>query len=480
VLQIAQRMAGYSLGEADLLRRAMGKKKPEVMQEQRQRFVEGCVANGIQTSEAGRVFDLILEFAGYGFPKAHSAAYAYVTYQTAYLKANHPVEFMAAVLTIESANHDKLARYIAHVREKGIEILPPDVNESGRFFRVADGKIRFGFSGIKGVGEGAIEALLDARRAEETEGGGGAFKSLFDFCDRVSARKVNRRVMEFLIKCGAYDSLHPNRAAVWATLDTALERAASAQRDREVGQESLFGGLGDEGGEAEPPLLEVPLWTERERLGHEKELLGFYVTGHPLGAVAEDLARFTDTTATQIEGKEGREVRVGGLLTMLRETRTRRGKRMGFGTLEDLEGSFELVIFTQSYEEHLELLRLAKDGGEEGNGPIPLVVSGNLEAGESPKILVRSIGRLADAEKTLTSKLRLRVKEPEVTRDRLLALRKVLGQHPGDCTVHIHITIPGESETIVSVGAVRGVRPTDALLSEVNALFGRPVSERCI
>ncbi|MCA9509635.1 MAG: DNA polymerase III subunit alpha [Myxococcales bacterium] len=471
VLQLAQRLAGYTLGEADLLRRAMGKKKPEVMAEQRERFVQGSTANGIDAKKAGEVFDTIVEFAGYGFPKAHSTAYAYLTYQTAYLKANHPCEFLAAVLTIESTNHEKLTRYIAHTREQEIEILPPDVNESQRDFSVVEGAIRFGFAGIKNVGQGAIDAILDARES------GGPFRGLYDFTERVDARKVNRRVVEALVKCGAFDSLHASRAKVWASLDAALERGASSQRDRAIGQESLFGGLGASEPVDEPKLIEAAEWTERERLQHEKELLGFYVTGHPLGAVARQLARFTDTTGASFEGKEGREVRIGGLLTSLRETRTKRGARMGFGVLEDLEGAFELVIFSEPYNQHVELLRDAQTGGPDGGGPIPLVMSGTLEAGDTPKLLVRDVLRLADAEEALAARLRIEVLDADVTKDRMLALKDVLRAHGGDCEVILQVTIPGESVTLLSLGDRCHVRVTTELCSAVNALFGRPVAE---
>jgi len=472
VLQIAQRIAGYSLGEADLLRRAMGKKKPKEMEKQRARFVDGCVDNGLDTEEAGEVFDKIAEFAGYGFPKAHSAAYAYITYQTAYLKAHHPAEHLAALLTIESANHDKLSRHIAHAREKKTEILPPDVNESQHDFSVVSGAVRFGFAGIKNVGEGAIDVILEARSADE-----GPFRSLFDFAQRVDARKVNRRVVESLVKCGAFDSLHENRAAVWSGLDAALERAAADQRDRAIGQGSLFGGLSGEDSKDEPALAEVPPWTDRERLAYEKELLGFYVTGHPLGAVAADLARYADTTATAIEGKEGREVRVGGLLTALYEKQTKRGKRMAFGSLEDLEGSFELVVFAEPYEKHRSLLFEAKSQSEGEGGPVPLLVVGTLEGGDPPKILVRDVLRLEGCEKELASQLKICVLDSEVSRDRMIALRRVLRDHTGDCAVFLHVTIPGESETVLAVGATPGVEPSEALLQEVDGLFGRRVAE---
>jgi DNA polymerase-3 subunit alpha len=469
VLQIAQKVAGYSLGEADLLRRAMGKKKPEVMAEQKSRFVDGAAARNIDKQKAAVLFDQISEFAAYAFPKAHAVAYALIVYQTAYLKANYPREFLAALLTIESANHDKLSRYIAHCRERGIAILPPDVNESGPNFSVVGDQIRFGFSGIKNVGAGAVEHLLGAREA-------GPFKSLFDFVERIDGRKVNRRVVEALVQCGAFDQLHENRNAVWCSLDSALERGAAMQRDRLIGQESLFGGLTGADALDEPRLADVPVWTERETLAHEKELLGFYVTGHPLGAVAGDLARFTDVTSATTEGREGREVRAGGLLVSLRETRTRRGQRMAFGTLEDLEGSFDLVIFSEPFLQHSELLQSAK-GAADGSGPIPLVVSGNLEAGDPPKILVRDVLPLSEAEQKLTTALRVRVKEAELSEDRLMAMRDVLRAHRGDCAVYVHITIPGETETVLAVGGPRGVDPSDGLRRKLDGLFGRVVSE---
>ncbi len=474
VLQIAQAMAGYSLGEADLLRRAMGKKKPKVMQQQRARFVEGSVANDFDEREAGEVFDLIVEFAGYGFPKAHSTAYAYITYQTAYLKANHREQYLAALLTIESANHDRLSRYIAHVRELGIEILPPDVNESDRDFGVVGGAIRFGFAGIKNIGAAAIDAILESRKQAE-----GRFKSFFEFVTRLDSRKVNRRVVEALVKCGAFDSLHEDRAAVWASVDAALERAAAAQRDRAVGQESLFAGLEIQDTQSGPELASAVPWAERERLAYEKELLGFYLSGHPLDEFAALLARFSDCTGGTWQSKLQREVRVGGLLTALRETRTKRGKRMAFATLEDLEGSFELVIFSEPYEQSVALLARAKSG-DDGRGPLPLLVSGTLEESESAKILVRDIIPLCEAEEKLAGTLRVKMVEREISADRLEALIKVLESHPGDCPVVVHVLIPGESETTLSVGAVRGVRATPDMCRDVDALFGRKVTELSI
>jgi DNA polymerase-3 subunit alpha len=466
VLQIANRLAGYSLGEADLLRRAMGKKKPEEMARQRERFVSGAVERGLDERKAEEIFRLMAEFAGYGFPKAHSTAYALITYQTAYLRANHPREYLASLLSIEAGNHEKLARYIAHARDHKIDVLPPDVNESDRDFTVVSEGIRFGLAGIKNVGEGAIEAVREARDA------GGRFCSLYDFCSRVDARRVNRRVIESLVKCGAFDSIQESRAALWAGLDAALEAGAGAQRDRAIGQESLFGKVG--GAVAEPPLPEVAPWTDQERLAHEKTALGFYVTGHPLRAHAAALDRFADVTASTTEGREGREVRAGGLLIGLRETRTRRGATMAFAGLEDLEGSFELVIFAETYERHRTLLKRA--AATDGD-PVPLLVQGTLEAGDPPKLLVREAWLLGEAEQRLASRLAVSVRADELSRDRTEAIRRLLGEHAGSCPVVLTVTIPDESETVILLPEERGVRASPSLVTELEALFGRPVAE---
>jgi DNA polymerase-3 subunit alpha len=468
VLQIANRLAGFSLGEADLLRRAMGKKNPAEMEQQRERFVSGCRERKIPEKKAEEIFKLMAEFAGYGFPKAHSTAYALITYQTAYLKANHPREFLAALMSADTGNHEKLARYITHAREQKIDVLPPDVNESSRNFTVVSGGIRFGLAGVKNVGEGAIEAIAEARTERR-------FESLYDFASRIDSKRVNRRVVESLCKCGAFDSLHPSRAAVWGALEAALEAGAAAQRDRELGQGSLFGGEGATSS-VEPTLPEAASWTDRERLAYEREVLGFYVTGHPLGAYAATLRRFADTTAATTEGKEGREVRVGGLVTALRELRTRKGDMMAFGTLEDLEGSFDLTIFPEPYARLGATLKANVAEGETGS-PTPIVVTGSLEAGDTPKLIVRDVITLADAEEKLASRLRLRVLASEATRDRLTALRRVLKAYPGECSVTVHLMIPGESETVLSLGDPPGVRPVPELLRDVDALFGRPVTE---
>jgi DNA polymerase-3 subunit alpha len=469
VLQIANRLAGYSLGEADLLRRAMGKKKPAEMEKQRVRFVGGAVERNIDRRKAEEVFKLMAEFAGYGFAKSHSTAYALITYQTAYLKANHPGEYMAALLTTESGNHDKLARYIGHCRQLGVEVLAPDVNQSVRDFTVVEEGIRFGLAGVKNVGDGAIESILEARAQE-----GGPYEDLFAFAARIDGRRVNRRVVESLVKCGAFDSLHPNRNAVWSGLDVALEAGAAQQRDREIGQENLFGGAGSAPTPA-PSLPDAPVWTDRQRLEYENEVLGFYVTGHPLAAVVPKLRRFTDVTADAVEGRDGREVCAGGLISSLRETRTRRGALMAFATLEDVSGVFDLVVFSEPFAQYGSLLRSAAAGDSE-EGPKPLLVTGTLEASEPPKILVRTVVDLDRAEEKLSTQMRVRLTAEEATRDHLTALKGVLERHPGECEVVLQILIPGESETCLLLPGLE-VRPNDDLRNEVNGLFGRIVTE---
>jgi DNA polymerase-3 subunit alpha len=340
VMKIASAMAGFSMGDADILRRAMGKKKPAEMAKQKEKFMEGAAANGVDKNKAGEVFDLVAPFAGYGFNKSHSAAYAMITYQTAYLKAHYPVEFMAALLTSEAENTDKVVRYISECRDMGIEVLPPDVNQSDRQFTVAGTGIRFGLAAVKNVGESAIESVIAIR------GEGGPFASLSDFCRRVDLRKVNRRVIEGLIKCGAFDGAGARRSQLMEGLDAAMESAQAIQRDRAHGQTNLFGTLDPVEG---PDLPDVEEWPENELLALEKESLGFYITGHPLAGVAKDLERLTTGSGDLPHVTDGKDVRVGGLVTALKNHRSKKGEAMAFATVEDLQGFVEVVVFPNVY-----------------------------------------------------------------------------------------------------------------------------------
>src|SRR5262249_11601311 len=350
VLQIANRVAGYSLGEADFLRRAMGKKKPEEMQKQRERFVSGAVGKGVDARKASALFEMIEKFAGYAFPKAHSTAYALITYQTAYLKANHPREYLAALLTIEAGNTDKLGQYIGHARDRGIPVLAPELNSSERDFTVVDLGIRFGFAGVKNVGEASIEAVLEERAAN------GPFAGLYDLARRIDSRRVNRRVVESLVKCGAFDFTKATRASLFSALPAALERAARLARDREAGQVALFG---LEEPTHDPALPELPEWPTAELLSYEKEMLGFYVTGHPLREHARPLELFTSFRLDRVpdDPARRRDVWIGGLLGGLRVTNTKKGDLMARASLEDLGGSLDVVFFPKTYAKFSALLQ---------------------------------------------------------------------------------------------------------------------------
>jgi len=345
VMQIAQVIGGYTLGNADLLRRAMGKKKPEEMAKHRDIFVAGAEQNGLARAKAAQLFDLMEKFAGYGFNKSHSAAYALVAYQTAYFKAHHPAAFMAANLSLVMDDTDKLKTLYDDSLAQGLAILPPDVNASGyRFAPVDAHSIRYGLGGIKGTGGAAIEAIVAARET------GGAFTDLFDFCRRVDKRLVNRRVVEALVRAGAFDAIDARRSALFAVVGLALdagERAAAT-----ASQVSLFGE------EAAPPLPAGPAmreWTEAERLVHEKASLGFYLSGHPFNAHAAELAPIVRTALSNLQPKNDR-VLVAGIVTTLRIQTSRRGK-MAFVTLDDGKGRAEVMVYNETFDAARALLR---------------------------------------------------------------------------------------------------------------------------
>ncbi|HHY59501.1 MAG TPA: DNA polymerase III subunit alpha [Clostridia bacterium] len=346
VMQIASRLAGFSLGQADLLRRAMGKKKPEILAAQKETFLSGATENGVDPRTAEEIFDLMAYFAGYGFNKSHSAAYALLAYQTAYLKAHYPVQFMASLLSSVVANSDKVTGYIEECRRLGIEVLPPDVNESQVSFTPLAGRIRFGLAAVKNVGLGAIESIINARRE-------GPFRSLEDFCERVDLRAVNRRVLESLIAGGAFDSLGWKRAQLFLMLDAALEQGQKVQEDRKRGQLSLFD-MGGSGGWEEtaqalvPP--DVPEYPLPKLLAMEKETLGFYITAHPVADYEWQLELLGTTPIAHLdEALDGSLVRLGGIITDLRRSVTRRGETMAYFTLEDTSGSLEALVFPKNY-----------------------------------------------------------------------------------------------------------------------------------
>ncbi|HEY5998229.1 MAG TPA: DNA polymerase III subunit alpha [bacterium] len=465
VMQIATVLAGFTPAEADDLRKAMGKKKVEVMAQQKEKFVAGAAAkHKVPAALAEEIFNEIEHFAGYGFNKSHSAAYAFVAYQTAWLKTHHPREYLAALLTSEVADTDKIVQYIAECREMGITVLPPDVNQSERSFTVVPGGIRFGLAAVKNVGEGAIESIVAARA-------GGPFVSLFDFCARIDLRRVNRRVLESLVKCGAFDSLGARRAQLWEALDVATEAAAGAQRDRTDGQISLFAAAPQP--VMEPRLPEVPEWPERQLLAGEKEALGFFVTGHPLAEFARELAKLTTPSRSFGELAEGAEVRVGGLVTAVKNYNDRKGDPMAFVTLEDLDGSFEVTIFSKLWKTCAQLV--VPDAA--------VVVIGKANVSEAPggregakpvvKILADEVLPIAQARERLVRSVHLRLLTPGLERATLDALGRLVRRHRGSVPLFVHLITPQHSEAVLRAGGGSLVRPAPELVSELEELLGK-------
>ena len=476
VMQIASALGGFSLGQADILRRAMGKKKEKEMVRQKAIFLEGAREKEVDVKIAEEVFDLMAFFAGYGFNKSHSASYALITVQTAWMKRHWPVEFMAAVLTCDKENSDNLVKYIAATGEMGITVSRPAVNESDTNFSVVkrDDKkiIRFGLSAVRNVGEGAVEAIIEAREERP-------FTGLFDFCERVDAKRVNRRVLEALIKSGAFDSLSwkrgISRARLVAALEAAHERAATAQKDRARGQTNLFDLMDPTEGmtaaeEDAEKYPDVPEWEPRLMLAHERENLGFYVSGHPLDSYEHDLRRYaTATVQNVLEAQKRREVTLGGLVGAFRERPLKSGKgRMAIFDLEDKTGHVEVVAFSRVFQEVEETLK----SGE------PLLVTAMVEVdfdGDARKVRcsLRSAVTLPEVREQKTSAINLRLKPEQLEGDGLAKLKALLTEFHGDCPSFIELTLPAHSVTRLALGHGFAVSPTDVLLSRLERLFGK-------
>ena len=479
VMQISQVLAGYSLGRADLLRRAMGKKKAEVMAKERSGFMEGCQRSGIDAQVAGGIFDLMEKFAAYGFNKSHSAAYGLLTVQTAWLKAHYPVEFTAALISSEASDTDKVVLHVSQARQSGIEVLQPDVNESQAAFSAiggsagSKGQIRFGLGAVKGVGDSAVQAILAAR--EE----GGPFRGLFDFAARVDCRKINKKVVEALVKCGALDFEGVPRWQLFHGIEAAFAAGSSAQADRLSGQKSLFGELaaavevkprypivGDMVGEQR-----VEVWSERVRLSFEKESLGFYLTGHPLQGSEREARRYASCTCVQVAGKrQDDKVTVVGVVASLREkTNKEKGTRFGFFTLEDLTGTAEVVCWSsRPAQGGRPAQRGWTDWEEIVKRDEPIIVHGqvrmNTRDEDNPRAEITAIDiqLLSEVRTQKTSEVALRVDADALTSEKAKELRALLGRHPGNCAVSVRAVIPAESETIIRTRLK--ISPTDELL----------------
>jgi DNA polymerase III subunit alpha len=475
VMQIASAMAGFSLGDADLLRRAMGKKKADEMAEQRGKFLAGCEKNKIAPKKSEKIFDLMAKFAEYGFNKSHSAAYALVSYQTAYLKTHYPTEYMAALLTHDMGNADKVLQFLQDAREHKIQILPPDINQSSSAFTVVGEKeIRFGLAAVKNVGEAAIESVIEARERV------GGFKSFGQFCREIDGRRVNRRVVESLVKCGAFDGLGLARARLFAAIADQMERAARSQREKATGQSGLFENA--ETADADKDVLpEVPEWDRREKLSYEKESLGFYITGHPLTDYVDELKKRSplDTEALRnfTEEDSGKNVSLGGVVSALRETVTKKGDRMGFVTLEDLKGTLPVVVFSELYGRTHTVLK-----SEE-----PIFIRGTVDVEEeSVKVIAREIVRLKDlmalnpafyaVPQNGQKEVHFHLPAGRITRDQLETLKSLLSRHRGEIPAFIHLNDSSKGETILVLPEGLKVNPSNDMIREVDGLFGSPVT----
>jgi DNA polymerase-3 subunit alpha len=480
VMGLAAELAGFTLGEADTLRKAMGKKDRELMAAQRAKFLVGCRANDIDGKKAERVWDLVEKFAGYGFNKSHAACYGLVAYQTAYLKANYPVEFMAALLTSEMEKTDKIVQYMEECRSMGLRVEPPAVGVSGARFTVVGETIHFGLAAIKNVGAIAIDSIVKARET-------GAFASLADFCGRVDLRLVNRRVVESLIKAGAFDSLGETRAGLLSGLDQAMEAGQRSQRDRDEGQASLFESLSPPRPEGSAPAprvdSHVPEWPREELLGYEKEVLGFYLSGHPLDEFREVAGRLRAISAAELAGSPvAARVLLLGLVSGLQENSTKSGNRMAFATLELVDGSVPLTIFPEPYRACAVALR--------HRGPV--LVRGRIDDSDKGRVILaeevkpldemtiaqvraggdRARGRrdgAATGESPQTCRIRVRAgtAEPQAL---LASLRGICEAHPGPTPLFVHVLLD-EQEVVVRAKGL-SVLADEALLGKVEGVLG--------
>jgi len=463
VMAIANKVAGFSLGQADILRRAMGKKKPEEMEKLRVKFLEGAKQNKIPDKKAEKLYELIQKFAGYGFNKSHAAAYAVVCYHTAYLKAHFPTEFMAALMTSDMGNQDKIVGYFTECRDLGIKVLGPDVNASQKNFAVSDGTIRFGLAAIKNVGEGAVESVLEVRANS------GPFTSFFDFCRRVDLHKVNKRMLEGLIKAGAFDSTGAKRAQLMAVLDQAVEDGAAAQRERDLGQTSIFGdSLGGNDGTAHlatPPLPMIPEWDQSQRLKYERELTGFYITAHPLARYEATVhALATATTAGLTELSDGKEVKLCGIIATVKSMLTKKGDRMAYVSLEDLQGTVEVIVFPDLFKSAGELIT-----------PERLVrITGTIDRGDKgTKLRGIKIEPLAEVQTQTIKRVHIRLPSQPEVKDQLPRLLDVFKRHPGGTTISLSFRTDEALEAETAPLPNHKITPSEHFVADVEEVLGK-------
>jgi len=472
VMQIASELAGFSLGQADILRKAMGKKVKEIMKKQNQLFLKGAVKNGIDKETAQEIFDLIAYFAGYGFNKSHSVSYAFISYQTAYLKAHYPVEYMAALLTSIMQNTDKVVKYIKECQNINLKILPPDINESLVDFTVVDrDTIRFGLAAVKNVGRAAIENIIQ----ERTENG--PFISLFDFCRRVDAKTMNRRVVESLIKCGSFDSTGVKRSQLLSVLEKAIDLGHEIQREKRNGQTNLFALMGNDSESQQhgnPPLPEIDEFSDQELLAMEKETLGFYLSHHPLEDYHDKLKKTINADSSQLQQfSDKTQLVLGGIITGMRKKTTKHGNMMVYFVLEDLEGTVDVIVFPKTYEEYKEAIQ------EENI----VIVEGRLDAAEfNIKILAEAIIPINDYK---IKKSRKRKKKPNnyhylhieadinnLDVEKLKGLKEIFKKHPGQNKIIIHF-MTGKKVYHQQVNANFGIDYNQEIIREIQDYLER-------
>jgi DNA polymerase-3 subunit alpha len=460
VMQISNLIAGYSLGDADLLRRAMGKKDAQEMAKQKERFVKGALERNFPQKKVEKIFDLMAQFAGYGFNKSHSAAYAYLAYVTAYLKAHYPREFMSALLTSETGNTSKVVKYINECREMGMKVLPPDINFSDLHFTPDGDAIRFGLGAVKNVGAAAVESIEKVRAAK------GKFTSLYQFCEEVDLNAVNRRMLESLIRAGAMDSMGGERSRLFAAVEGAMEAGQRVMRDRLSGQVGLFGFDEPAGEQADQPLPKVPAWTQQETLIGEKEMLGIYVTGHPLDPFREKIRDLTTYSTENLENlTRGTEVKICGILTGIQRRRNKEGKLFAVMQLEDWYGTLEAMVFNSQYEALLP--QLVEDKA------VMVRAAVLPEENAPPRLNVQDIIPVEIARVNYPTLISIRVGlgNPE----RAQALRELIGRKPGETDVRLRLEKARDFSVILDLTAK--VKPDKEFLSSVQEICGAEAVE---
>ncbi len=461
VMKIANVIGGYSLGQADNLRRIMGKKIPEQMEQQREIFVQGAVKRSVDKNVASKIFEQMAYFAGYGFNKSHSAAYALIAYQTAYLKANYPTEFMAALLTSEMGNTDKVVQYIDECKQMGLAVHPPDANESLADFSIEEKSIRFGLNAVKNIGRNAVDNIVQIRKTR------GKFTSLYEFTEQMDTRIVNRKVLESLIKSGAMDSFGLKRSQLFQMVDAALQAADTFQKDRDRGQGSFFDVL--ENQETFKKELQkapdIPEWPEHDLLKYEKEMIGFYVTGHPLASFSTVMQRYGTCSIEKLtERSEGDEIQLGGIILAAKHTVTKKNnERMAILTVEDLTGNVDVLVFPRTYETCRQYLAI--------DTPIFIQGKANLKE-EPPKIIAETIFPLAETQKRLTQAVFVNVDLPSIKEETLISLKELFKHHPGETRVLIDFSYPTGEKLVMEVDPQNRVSPSDDLVAEIETLLG--------